>query len=308
MKKKLLIHPEELTRKWIDTMARLGVQVLGLHPVGGRNADESLSRLLLQVEDPEIRTLLDYAAEKGLNIEYEIHAMSSLLPRALYEAHPEYFRMDRDGRRVPDWNFCFSDEKALDDVTDHAVSLAGKFYRSTHQFYFWLDDSRDAYCHCDKCAGLSPSDQQLLAMNAIVGKLREVYPDAKLAYLAYMDTITLPEKIKPAPGIFLEYAPIDRDMKKSVRTMPPEEQENIRRLLQLFGKEDAWVLEYWLDNSLFSNWKKPPVRFQPDNAMIRDDIAFYREMGFDQISSFACYLGEDYEALYGAPDISSFGD
>lgn len=36
------------------------------------------------------------------------------------------------------------------------------------------------------------------------------------------------------------------------------------------------------------------------------DIAFYREKGFEYISSFACFLGEDYEALYGAPDIAPF--
>ena len=71
-------------------------------------------------------------------------------------------------------------------------------------------------------------------------------------------------------------------------------------------QEDAKILEYWYDNSLFSDWKKPPRRFTPDNSLIRDDIAFYRDKGIPYISSFACYLGKDYEALYGEPDLSAF--
>ena len=66
------------------------------------------------------------------------------------------------------------------------------------------------------------------------------------------------------------------------------------------------MLEYWYDNSLFSNWKKPPAKFSPDNEMIKADIEFYKRLGFNDIASFACYLGEDYEALYGESDISAF--
>jgi hypothetical protein len=33
----------------------------------------------------------------------------------------------------------------------------------------------------------------------------------KLAYLAYQGTLAVPEKVKPLPGMFVEYAPVDRD-------------------------------------------------------------------------------------------------
>jgi hypothetical protein len=127
-----------------------------------------------------------------------------------------------------------------------------------------------------------------------------------LAFLAYMDTLTPPTQVKPAEGIFVEYAPIDRIRMKPV---PPASEDDaaIRPLLGYFGTQDAKVLEYWYDNSLFSGWKKPPVKFVPDAELVRGDCAYYKSAGFSYITSFACFLGEDYESLYGSVDITAFG-
>lgn len=303
MKTQLIIHPEELSEKWIDRAVALGVDVLGLHPVGGRHAHEHLATLLQRLETAEFRALLDTAAEKGLQIEYELHAGSFLAPRALFAAHPEYFR-EENGERVERGNFCCSSPEMLEIVAKNAAKLAKKLYRSTHNYYFWLDDRKDSECTCPKCRGLSPSDQQLLVMNRILAELRKTDPEAKLAYLAYYKCITPPEKVKPEKGIFVEYAPFEKDMKARVGEEPVGRE--VEALLRVFPKEDAKILEYWYDNSLFSEWKKPPKPFVPDNDLIRDDIAFYRKKGVAYISSFACYLGQDYEELYGEADFSAF--
>ena len=78
--KKLLIHPEELSIQWIDRMVSQGVEILGLHPVGGDDAHASAARLLEQLETEAFRSLIDYACQRGLQIEYELHAASFLLP------------------------------------------------------------------------------------------------------------------------------------------------------------------------------------------------------------------------------------
>ena len=44
----------------------------------------------------------------------------------------------------------------------------------------------------------------------------------------------------------------------------------------------------------------------PSNHLIRDDVAYFASLGFENISSFACFLGEEYEALHGEPDLSAF--
>lgn len=301
----LLIHPEELSLKWIDRMHTLGINTITLHPRGGRNAYKTLEEMLQMLETEEFKAMLDHADSLGLNIEYEFHAASYLLPRDLYESHPEYFRMNADGQREQLLNFCVSNEEALDIVAKRAVELAKKLYKSTHRYYFWMDDVKESTCQCEKCAQLSESDMTLLVMNRIIKELRKEIPDAQLAYLAYHGAMPTPTQVTPAEGIFVEYAPIDRDLKCRLRENNPDE-ENIKALLNFFGKKNAKVLEYWYDNSMMSNWTKPPKQFTPDNDLIRDDMDYYRQLGFNYISSFACFLGADYEELYGEPDVSAF--
>ena len=90
--------------------------------------------------------------------------------------------------------------------------------------------------------------------------------------------------------------------------MIAREKEMIVPLMRFFDKGPKKVLEYWYDNSLFSHWKKPPVKFVLNEEAMRTDIEEYRCMGFDYLSTFACFLGEDYEELHGNVDITSFSN
>jgi len=311
MKTSLLIHPEELNRKWIDRMADLGVDTIGLHPRGGNTADQTLLEMLGWLKTAEYQSLLDYAVSKGLSVTYEMHAGTYLLPRDLFSECPQYFRVDEKGERTTKRNFCVSNQDALNIVVENSVTLAKELYDSNNEFYFWMDDGKDLRCHCEKCAELSASDQQLLVMNAIVRELRKIIPDAKVPYLAYYACMEVPTKVKPEEGVFLEFAPIHRKYQQPAwveldQVMDQPGVDQIKKLLDFFGTKDAKVLEYWYDNSMFSQWKKPVVSFTPNNELIQQDIAFYRSLGFENISSFACFLGEDYEEMYGEPDVSAF--
>ena len=85
----IVIHPHELDEVWLNRCQELNLNVLGLHPTGGVTADESLQRLLDQL--PRLQPLLNRAREMGIRIEYELHALSYLMPRTLFDAHPEWF-------------------------------------------------------------------------------------------------------------------------------------------------------------------------------------------------------------------------
>ena len=150
------------------------------------------------------------------------------------------------------------------------------------------------------------SDQQMLAVNRLAEKLQSAIPGAKVCFLAYYGTATPPKKVKPAAGVFLEYAPMNRDFAQPAFCVAQAEKENMAALMDVFGRADATVLEYWYDNSMFSKWTKPPKPFTPRHDLIPGDVKWYKEMGFEHIASFACYLGADFEALYGPPDISAF--
>jgi hypothetical protein len=308
MKRKLIIHSFELRKSWIDRMVALGVDTIGIHPVGGAKSHEHLAHDLQEIYPSEhFHALIDYAHAKGLEIEYSLHALSYLLPRSLFETHPEYFRMNEDGQRVSDFNFCPSNQDALAYVCNRAEELVKQLYGSNDTYYLWLDDVNDKRCYCEKCKRFSGSDQNLTVMNAIIKKLRETNPKAKLAYLGYYQTEQAPELVRPAEGIFLEYAPFTRDMRKSAQIVPEECKTNIRKLITCFGKKDSWVLEYWYDNSYFSRRANDAmVEFFPLNDTIPSDIDYYLDFGFENVASFACFLGEEYEKLYGEADLSAF--
>ena len=89
-----VIHPEELSDTWLERMKQAGLNVLGLHPVGGVHADQSLKDMIEDEFLPEKQALYARARSMGLEIEYEMHALSYLLPRRLFKRHPDWFRMN----------------------------------------------------------------------------------------------------------------------------------------------------------------------------------------------------------------------
>jgi len=310
VKRSMIIHPDELSKKWIERASDAGIDTIGIHSVGGREASTALRALVENLKTKKYRDLIDYAHSRGLGIEYELHATGYLLPRGLFKDHPDYFRMNEAGERVCDWNFCVSNKDALDLVAKRAAELALSLYGSEPYFYFWMDDGRDSHCHCPKCRDLSPSDQQLIVLNRMLKEIKKYIPDAQMAYLAYMDTILPPKSVVSDEGIFLEYAPFEKYTAKgeNAQELIKREREMLIPLIQFFDSSPKKVLEYWYDNSLFSKWKKPPAKFVLDEKQMRVDIAGYAEQGFDYISTFACFLGKDYEDLHGEIDISPFAD
>jgi hypothetical protein len=112
-----------------------------------------------------------------------------------------------------------------------------------------------------------------------------------------------PTVIAPEDGIFLEYAPLFKYTAASAENIS-RERNAILPLLSHFGANGSTVLEYWYDNSMFSGWRLPPKQFSLDVAAMERDIKEYIEMGFENISSFACFLGENYNRLWADVDVS----
>ena len=309
MNDSMIIHPDELSKRWIDRLVDAGVSTLGIHPIGGKTATSSLTELVREMKTEKYRELIDHAHSRGIEIEYELHSAGYLLPRELFDVHPEYFRQNENGERVNDFNFCVSDQDALEIFATRAADLARELYGSRHDFYFWMDDGKGLKCHCEKCRQLSSSDQQMLVLNRVIKEIRKYLPDARLAYLAYCDSIAPPTAVAAENGIFLEYAPFEKYVAKGddAAERIQHEREMLIPLMKFFDKEPCKVLEYWYDNSLFSNWKKPPKRFVLDEEGMKKDIEEYHKIGFDTVSTFACFLGQDYEELHGEFDVMPFG-
>ncbi len=305
----LLIHPEELDDMCVEVLPSLGVSVLGIHPVGGSQAHLSLARLLKQVKDPDFHKRVATLEAKGISVEFACHALTYLLPRDLFQKNPEWFRMSPEGNRLAESNCCASNTEAFETISAACAKLAADLPTRDHRYHLWLDDIFNGGCWCEPCRQMSHSDQALTIVHAMLAGLKRTDPEAKLSFLAYHDTMETPN-IKPHPDVYLEYAPMARDHHVPINAPHCEKNAGqfrpLASLLRTFGCKDATALDYWMDNSMFSGWKKPPRKLVPDLQVAAADVDVYRQMGMEYITTFACYLGEDYRELWGDPPVRDF--
>jgi hypothetical protein len=265
------------------------------------------------------RTFLDDCRRLGIEVEHELHAIGELLPRELFGRDPSMFRMDEAGQRTPDSNLCVHSTHALEVVCENAVAVVKILRPTTGRYFFWIDDAKPM-CRCPRCRELSDSEQALLLENRLLQALREIDPRATLAHLAYHNTLEPPVQVKPEPGIFLEFAPIQRSYQVPLSCTEQSAADPKRAAhagllealdanMAVFGAENAQALEYWLDASLFAGWKREQtVRLPWDRNVLREDLRTYSERGIRHVTSFACWLDGDYIARFGTPPVREYGD
>ena len=260
---------------------------------------------------------LDQCRQHGLEVEHELHALGDLLPRELFEKDKEMFRMDEQGQRVRDHNLCVHSQPALEVAAEKAADYTRLLPSTTGRYFYWIDDGMPM-CRCPKCRGYSDSDQALIFANHLWRAIRGVDPRARLAHLAYANTLEPPKQVRPAPGIFLEFAPIERryDLPFSRRDArsPSRDLLHGRMLdaldanLEWFGRDGAQALEYWLDVSRFSGWKRDQtVEIPWNDAVFRDDLGTYARRGIRHVTSFAAWLDGDYARRWGVAPVRAYG-
>lgn len=311
-KRGIVLDLDDLHEGWPDLLQQAGINVLGLHnwAAGSKNNAEKIDFMIKYSHSTEGSKTFETMRQRGIDIEYELHAMSWLLPREWYDRHPDWFRMNEQGERTPVDNMCPTNKEALEFVQLNSAKLAKALPPTTNRYFLWQDDNKQ-WCQCQKCKDYSPSDQTLLVMNAILEAIRAVRSDALLAYLAYADTLDQPPQlITPAAGIFLEMAGPIIHRSKDERQINIREDERYNRALtrnlDVFGIKNAHVLEYWLDASFFSGWKKPVPKLNFNVDRVADDIAFYKERGFQSISSFGVFLDDHYFKQFGLPPVVEY--
>ena len=304
----VVLVPEDFTlADWPKRAALAGLTTIGIHHPTSPRA------VIAFLQSGPGRHVLEDCRRHGLEVEYELHAMRELLPRDLFAANPAYFRMNEQGVRVADANCCLHSEGGLAEVARNAVQLARVLPSTTGRYFFWGDDGAP-WCRCPDCADYTDSEQALLLENAIVRALHaEIDQTAALAHLAYQNTLRAPVSVKPAPGVFLEFAPIKRryDIPYETQTGPDTDfgLESLDANLKVFPPDTAQVLEYWLDVSRFSGWNRETLAKIPwDAAVVGADVAGYARRGIRHVSTFAAWLDAEYVRRFGEPPLKEYGE
>ncbi len=302
----VVILLKELNERWLEWIKNADLNLLALHTF-------DQNEVIQFIQSKRGKNLLSKAEDLKIDIEYELHVLSWLLPRDYFKSNPKYFRVNYQGNRTSDYNCCVSNHDALNIIRNNARKLAKIIQPSTDRYYFWQDDGKDIFCHCDECKSLSDSDQELILMNTILQGIKQSFPDAKLSFLAYLSTLTPPQFIRPEKDIFLEFAPIKRTYRHPINDNTSrrnvKQVQKLKSLISYFGIKNAQVLEYWLDCSLSSKWfenvrEKLPFQEQ----VVETDVKFYKSLGFKSITSFAVFLDDLYMEKHGIPPIKKYGD
>lgn len=311
----VVLYPWDLPGAgWPERAQKAGITTIGLH------AARRLDVLVDFMKSDDGQSLLEACGRLGIEVEYELHAMGTLLSREwIASPNTDMFRMDASGQRNPDYNCCPSSPDALEIMAQKAVEYGRVLKPTTGRYYYWPDDNRE-WCHCPKCKDLTNSDQATLVENALVAALRKhLDPAATLSHIAYGVTLAPPENVKPHEALFVEFAPIARmydraidDPGAALNNKEPEPKSNHGYLdildanLAVFPRETAQVLEYWLDVSRFSGWKRPAVKMPWSYDVMKADANAYAKRGIRYVTTFATWIDADYLKRFGEPPLDEY--
>jgi len=282
------------TDKWIEFLQESKLNLVGIH---ADTKHEPLPELRAFLTSVEGKKFLQDCYDRGIDVEYEVHALQDLLPRTLFEQHSNFFRMDSKGVRQKEFNMCFTSEGAYEEIERMVREVCQWMTPSTHRYFFWTDDVQNSFCHCENCRSYSESEQALLFENRLLRILRSIDEQAVLAHLAYHQTLPAPQKVVPDAGIFLEYAPINRNYEDALSV---EHLKSLNDNLDVFKASTAHILEYWIDASMFSRWNKNRlVKIPWNREYCKRDVDTYRSLGIGSVTSFGAWINSSYIDQFG---------
>ncbi len=311
----VVLYPWDLSlTDWPQRAARAGISTIALH------AARRLDVLMDFIKSARGLQFLADCNRLGVQVEYALHAMGTLLSRELfYSPDMHMFRMDETGKRNPDGNCCPSSPEALAILAEKAVEYGTLLKPTSGRYFYWPDDGGQ-WCHCPKCAGLNSSDQAVLVENAMVEALRKhLNPEALLSHISYGKTLAPPTRVRPHEALFIEFAPIARVYDRSIgdpdvplggQGSEPASHSGYLEILdanvEVFGRKTAQVLEYWLDVSRFSSWTRPAKKIPWNDAIVRADADVYAARGIRHVTTFATWIDAAYLECYGDPPLEEY--
>ena len=163
----------------------------------------------------KLHGLMAYIPEElgGFNLDAvvnSVHSMQSIVTADMFEEHPEYFGMDKNGQRTINRQPCFSN----DDVLDLTVAAAKRFFAQYSNIFSVSQNDGYDFCCCDKCTefnnahGGVDSASLLNFVNRVSAEVCKEYPDARIETLAYQNSEAAPTGIEVGENVIIRLCPI----------------------------------------------------------------------------------------------------
>ena len=177
----------------------------------------------------------------------------TLAGKEYFSTHPEYFTLNKAGKRVPDKQLCFSNpvvRKELLKNVENAIK-AEKYDPDTYAILdFTQNDRSGGFCFCPKCQALAkkyrtPGGAYFDFLVEMGKYFAPKYPKLMFRFFSYQEDMTgiPPKGLKFPDNMSVILAPLQQDFSKSFT-----HKYNVRFLNQMrdWGKlcKEIWIWNY----------------------------------------------------------------
>ena len=177
----------------------------------------------------------------------------TLAGKEYFKDHPEYFTLDKNGKRVPDKQLCFSNPEVRKELLKNVENAikGEKYDPATYAILdFTQNDRAKGFCFCENCQALekkyrTPGGAYFDFLVEMGRHFEKKYPKLMFRFFSYQEDMTgiPPKGIKFPDNMSVILAPLQQDFSKSFT-----HKYNVRFLNQMrdWGKlcKEIWIWNY----------------------------------------------------------------
>ena len=177
----------------------------------------------------------------------------TLAGKEYFSTHPEYFTLNKSGKRVPDMQLCFTNPAVRRELLKNVENAikAENYDPATYAILdFSQNDRSRGFCFCKKCQALAkkyqtPGGPYFDFLVEMGNHFAEKYPKLTFRFFAYQEDMTgiPPKGINFPDNMSVILAPLQQDFSKSFT-----HRYNVRFLNQMreWGKlcKEIWIWNY----------------------------------------------------------------
>lgn len=285
MDKNIVFLTDDFDEKLVLETAAMGARKIYLHANPFKTTVKEF--IAFKIKNQK---LIDKLEKGGVAVEYQLHAVSYLLPRELFKSNPDLFLLDESGNKSMAFNCCPSSGEALRIIEKNAGNLALLLKQKTSRYHLWADDDlgADIRCRCGKCKNLSAFSQNSIICEAITRGIKKYNEKAENTLLLYGEE----REYHGAPeNTFIEFAPFKRE--HAIPVTKGEKNaffaEKLKKLISLYGADKVSVLEYFLSFD-FNDFLRGDGTLR-----VEKDVEFYMNAGVTDLTTFAVFAGASIE-------------
>jgi hypothetical protein len=206
-----------------------------------------------------------------------VHSFDMLIPRELYQEHPEYFPLI-NGKRVDGYvQRCLANP----DVLRLAIDRVKQWIKEHPDATIITVSQNDTfnYCQCEQCKGLddaegSPAASMIRFVNAVAEAIEKEHPNIRIDTLAYQYTRKPPKTLRPRKNVIVRLCSIECCFAHPLDSCPSEENRRFRDDI-IAWQPVASLLYVWDYTPNFANYQQPFPNFDS----LQPNVRFFANHG-----------------------------